>query len=66
MQRADSSTLHVRRRWLLVMPLLFGVCVVTAWFDAQRELQKQPPAYKELPGGRAILKDGSIVKLPKD
>ena len=52
-------------RVLIVFPLVLGVCVVTAWFDAQKELAKEPPKYKELPGGRIMLQDGSIVSPPK-
>ena len=45
----------------MVVPILGVVCFATAYMDAQKELRKEPPAFKELPGGRVMLQDGSIV-----
>jgi len=49
-------------RMLLVLPIGMVACVAMAYFDAQKELAKESPPFKELPGGRIMLKDGSIVK----
>lgn len=49
-------------RMLLVLPIGMVACVTMAYFDAQKELAKESPPWKELPGGRLMLKDGSIVK----
>ena len=49
------------RRWLAAVPLVGVVCVISAYFEAKKELAKEPPPFKELPGGRIMLPDGSIV-----
>lgn len=54
-----------RRRFLIVFPLVLVVCVASAYYDAKKELEKEPPPFKELPGGRIMLQDGSIVKAPR-
>ena len=49
-------------RWLLALPLVGGVCVIMAYFDAKAELSKEPPEATALPGGRVLRADGSIAK----
>ena len=51
----------VGRRWLAAVPLIGLVCVVSAYFEAKKQLAQEPPPFKELPGGRVMLPDGSIV-----
>ena len=58
------NALGIEVRYLLPLPLVFAALVGLAWFDAKKELAKETPS-KPLPGGRVMLKDGSIVTPKK-
>ena len=50
------------RRFLMVLPILGVACFGLAYNDAMKELDQEAVATKELPAGKTMLRDGSIVR----